>query len=66
MVTAEYDVLRDDGRIYAQKLLENKVSVIHKDFPGMIHGFFNYGTQIDEGYKLRDWISDSIRRVLTS
>lgn len=66
MVTAEYDVLRDDGRIYAQKLLENKVSVIHKDFPGMIHGFFNYGTQIDEGYKLRDWISDSIKKVLTS
>ena len=64
VITAEYDVLRDDGITYANRLLEKGVSVIHKDFDGMIHGFFNYGTQIDEGFLLRNWISSSINNLL--
>lgn len=64
IVTAEYDVLRDDGIVYADRLSKNGVFVVHKSYSGMIHGFFNYGTQIDEGIRLQDWISSSINNLL--
>ena len=64
IVTAEYDVLRDDGIVYADRLSENGVTVVHKNYSGMIHGFFNYGTQIDEGMRLRNWLSSSINDLL--
>jgi acetyl esterase len=64
IVTAEYDVLRDDGIVYANRLSENGVTVVHKNYSGMIHGFFNYGTQIDEGMRLRNWLSSSIKDLL--
>ncbi len=64
IVTAEYDVLRDDGIVYADRLSENGVTVVHKNYSGMIHGFFNYGTQIDEGMRLRNWLSSSIKDLL--
>ena len=39
LVTAEYDPLADDGRLYAQTLREAEVPVIFKEFEGAIHGF---------------------------
>lgn len=41
MVTAEYDPLRDNGEKFAQKLMENNVSVVSIRANGMIHGFVN-------------------------
>jgi acetyl esterase len=64
VITAEYDVLRDDGAAYANVLRKSGVPVIYKDFEGMIHGFFNYGTQIEEGMRLRNWIKSAILDLL--
>jgi acetyl esterase len=39
VVTAEYDVLRDEGQAYARRLAENGVDVTHEFAQGMNHGF---------------------------
>jgi acetyl esterase len=64
LITAEYDVLRDDGHLYAEKLQRAGVEVVYRDFPGMIHGFFNYGKYIDEGISVRDYFAAEINRIL--
>jgi acetyl esterase len=64
LITAEFDVLRDGGRRYARRLQESGVEVAFQDFPGMIHGFFNYGKYIDEGISIRDYFATEIKRIL--
>lgn len=64
LITAEYDVLHDDGFAYAEKLRAGGVPVTYKDYPGMIHGFFNYGSMIDEGIAARKYLADSINQIL--
>ena len=41
MVTAEYDPLRDNGELFAHKLMESNVSVVSIRANGMVHGFVN-------------------------
>lgn len=40
IITAEFDPLRDEGELLYSKLLANNVSVSYKQYPGVIHGFF--------------------------
>lgn len=40
VLTAEFDVLRDEGEDYARRLSEAGVSVRHKRFEAQMHGFF--------------------------
>jgi acetyl esterase len=64
LITAEFDVLHDDGTAYVEKLQSAGVEVKYKNYPGMIHGFFNYGGAIDEGILARQYLADSINSIL--
>lgn len=41
VLTAEYDPLKDDGRLYADRLKEAGNEVVFKEYGGMIHAFIN-------------------------
>jgi acetyl esterase len=41
IITAGHDPLRDEGKAYADRLAGSGVDVTYKDYPDMIHGFFN-------------------------
>jgi len=64
LLTAEYDVLREDGIAYKDKLIAAEVEVAYKDAPGMIHGFFNYGKFLSDGIKIRDYFAAEINRIV--
>ena len=49
IITAEYDVLHDEGVVFAKSLISSGVSVEHMDWPGMIHGFVSLAPYLDEG-----------------
>lgn len=55
IITAEYDPLRDEGMIYADKLRLANVQVTEKLYPKMVHGFWQFGGVIDQG---REAIAD--------
>ena len=44
VITAGFDPLKDDGIRYEALLKNAGVQTIYKDYPAMIHGFFNLGT----------------------
>ena len=48
IVTAECDVLHDDGVNYAEALRRAGVPVEYRDFPGMIHAFFGMVPAVDD------------------
>lgn len=48
VLTAELDILRDEGETYALKLRKSGVPAIHIRYQGMIHGFVGMNRLFDE------------------
>jgi acetyl esterase len=49
IITAEYDPLRDEGKLYADRLKESGVPVEYTCYYGMIHGFFGLSGVMEQG-----------------
>lgn len=55
VLTAEYDVLRDEGRAYAARLRAAGVATQERDYAGQIHGFVELGGLLpDAGAAIAD------------
>lgn len=49
IITAQYDPLRDQGALYADKLRDAGVEVTYTNYEGMVHVFFQLGALCDAG-----------------
>ncbi len=64
IVTAEFDPLRDDGRLYADKLRADGVKVTYTNYDGMIHGFYWMQAVVDRARDLHADIAREVRAAL--
>jgi acetyl esterase len=65
IVTAEHDVLRDEGEAYAEKLRAAGVAVQHRRFPGQMHGFFTFVNVLPGAEASMSYVSGQINEHLT-
>ena len=60
VVTAEHDVLRDEGELYATRLLKAGVPVRHHRFTGQMHGFFSQVDLLPGAADAMDYVTAAI------
>jgi acetyl esterase len=63
IVTAECDVLHDDGERYAEALRRVGVAVEYREYKGMIHGFFGMVPIIDDAMVAQRDVAAAFRRA---
>jgi acetyl esterase len=63
MITAEFDVLRDQGEAYARHLEETGVSVTCKRYQGMLHDFVTLPGLFDQAWKAIDEICAALKSI---
>jgi acetyl esterase len=66
VVVCEYDVLRDEGIAYHERLREANVPARLSVYQGMIHGFFRQPAVIDRARDLLDEAGAAIREAFSS
>jgi acetyl esterase len=54
VLTAGYDPLRDEGRAYAERLIDAGIKTTYVNYPGTIHGFFSLTRFLQQGLKAND------------
>ena len=65
IITAEYDVLRDEGADYADALAAAGVPVVHTRYMGVNHGFARKLAVIDAARAATDQVASALRAALT-
>jgi acetyl esterase len=64
VLTAEYDVLRDEGEAYAEKLRVSGVKVEHRRFAGQMHAFFTLVNVLPGAAEGLEYIAEQIDKHL--
>jgi acetyl esterase len=64
VITAEYDILRDEGEMFADRLRDAGVPTRSTRYKGMIHGFLDYRGIVREGWDAIEEIVLTVRRWL--
>lgn len=64
IATAEYDILRDEGQAYADKLADAGVEIAYKCFEKQMHGFFAMPDLLPVGSAAMDWVANEIDRLI--
>jgi acetyl esterase len=64
VLTAEFDVLRDEGEAFAGKLREAGVNVTHRRYDGVIHGFWRWMAVTPKTREAIDEVGAALRREL--
>ncbi|MCI4353578.1 MAG: alpha/beta hydrolase [Thermoplasmata archaeon] len=62
VITAEYDLLRDEGEMYADRLQQAGVPVRRTRYVGMVHGFLDYRGIAEEGWDAIAEIAGNLQR----
>ena len=63
VVTAECDVLHDDGRDYADALRRAGVEAEYREYAGMIHAFFGMVPVVDDAMNAQRAVCDAFNRA---
>ena len=66
VITAEHDVLRDEGEAYARRLAVDGVEVTHHRWPGQMHAFFSMVNVLPASSDVLDLVSSHLRAGATS
>jgi acetyl esterase len=66
VVTAEHDVLRDEGEAYAERLREAGVPVRHRRFDGQMHGFFTLVNVLPASAAAIDFVVEALEEQLAA
>ncbi len=64
VITAEYDVLRDDGKVYAQRLDQAGISCEYVEGKGLIHGFLRARRMSDKAADAMSAICNAVHRLV--
>jgi acetyl esterase len=63
VVSAECDVLHDEGQRYAEALHRAGIPVEYKEYPGMIHGFFGMVPAVDDAMNAQRAVWAAFKRA---
>jgi acetyl esterase len=63
IITAECDVLRDEGEAYAKRLIAAGVHVECKRYAGMIHPFFSLSGAVPQAFAAIDQVATAVRSI---
>jgi acetyl esterase len=64
VATAGFDPLHDEGRHYAQRLIEANVPTVYLPFPRLTHGFLDMAGRVPAAQRAADTIVQSFNLLL--